>query len=498
MNALPSPAGWPAALLALAAGAALPLAFAPFGAWPLTLLCPAVLLLCWQGATATQAAWRGWLFGLGLFGSGTSWVFVSIHTYGAASVPLAALLTVLFCAGLAFFTALQAWVFARLKRNPYHDALVLFPALWIVSEWLRGWFLTGFPWLYLGTPHVDTWLGAWAPFLGVLSIGGLCCLCAGALVMALQQRQHLPRLAVIIAIVVASSLLLAQVRWVQPQPALRVALVQGNMPQQLKWDPAWRDEALQRHARLTEPYWGAELIVWPEAALPLFLDEAGDWLGRQEQRAQASSSTLLTGIPTRERDGSGRWRYHNSLTALGNGLGTYHKQKLVPFGEYVPLESLLRGLIAFFDLPMSDFARGPVHQPPLQAGRWAIAPLICYEIAYPDFTARRAQPANLIVTVSNDTWFGRSTGPHQHLEMARLRALETGRPVLRATNNGITAIIDHQGRITARLPQFDSGVLAGTVQPTTGQTLFDIWGSWPLVLLSVLGLLRLWHQYRRR
>ncbi|HEY9036344.1 MAG TPA: apolipoprotein N-acyltransferase [Pseudomonadales bacterium] len=483
------PAAWLLSLLSLTAGALLPLAFAPFSYWPFSIACPALLLWCWQHGSRAQVIWRGWLFGLGMFGVGTSWVYVSIHTYGAAPVPLAIVLTTLFCAGLALLTLLQGLAFAQLRRHDRSDALLLFPALWVFIEWVRSWLLTGFPWLYLGTPHVDTLLGGWAPFLGVLAISGLTCVCAGALTDALQHRRQAWQNVLLVLSIVVAGLALSHVRWVTPHEPVSTALVQGNIPQQLKWDPEHRDTTLQHYAQLTEPYWGTELIVWPEAALPLFLDEADEWLAVREARARATGSTLITGIPSRHRDAHNLY-FYNSIVAIGYGLGSYHKQKLVPFGEFVPFESLLRGLIRFFDLPMSAFSPGPRYQPPLQAGGWAIAPLICYEIAYPDFTARQAQPANIIVTISNDTWFGTSIGPHQHLEMARLRALETGRPVVRATNNGITALIDHHGTITAQLPSFQSGVLTGTVRPTTGQTLFDVWGSWPVVILCVLLLAR--------
>lgn len=485
---------WFTAALALSAGALLPLSFAPLAYWPIGIVSPAVLLWCWQHSTRLQVLWQGWLFGVGMFGTGTSWVYVSIHTYGDASAPLAALLTALFCAGLALFPMLQGWLFATCQRQARSDAWLLFPALWVLMEWLRGWILTGFPWLYLGTPHVDTLLGAWAPFLGVLAISGLVCLCAAALADAISRPRQAWQGALVVTAILASSALLERIHWVNPQPAMTTALVQGNIPQQLKWDPQYRDTTLQHYADLTAPYWGNELIVWPEAALPLFMDEADHWLQQQEAKALASGSTLITGIPSRTRDTDGL-HYYNSMLALGLGLGSYHKQKLVPFGEYVPLESWLRGLIRFFDLPMSAFDAGPRYQPPLQAGRWAIAPLICYEIAYPDFTARQAQPANIIVTVSNDTWFGASIGPYQHLEMARMRARETGRPVVRATNNGITALIDHRGHILKRIPQFERSVLTGSIQPTTGQTLFAVWGSWPLIALCLTLVAHIRRQY---
>lgn len=484
--------------LALLAGATLPLAFAPSGAWPLTLLCPALLLLAWQEGSTARLAWRGWLFGFGLFASGASWVYVSMHLYGGASVALAVLLTGLFCAGLGLFGALQGALFGWWRSGRWTDACLLFPILWVLGEWLRSWLLTGFPWLYIGTPHVDTWLGGWAPFLGVFAIGGLLALNAGVAVQAFLSRQR--RMALVAIGVIAASWLgglgLSAIRWVTPQAAISTALVQGNVPQLMKWDPGFRERTLDLYARMTRPYWGRDLIVWPEAALPVLLDQAADWLGARDREARESGSTLLTGIPSRQRQADGTQVYHNSVIAMGYGVGSYHKRHLVPFGEYVPLQSLLRGLIAFFDLPMSDFQPGENQQAPLQAGAWAVAPLVCYEIAYPDYTARQAQAANLIVTLSNDTWFGRSIGPHQHLQIARLRALETGRPVIRATNNGLTALVDHHGHVTAEAPQFETTVLTGSVQPTTGQTLFDVWGSWPVVILAALGLLALM-PYRR-
>lgn len=487
----PSPAV--AAGLALLAGALLPLALAPFGWWPLSLLSPALLLWSWQQGSARQLLLRGWLFGLGLFGVGASWVFVSIHVYGQTSLPLAALLTGLFCASLATLPALQGLAFAWFRSGRRSDACLLFPTLWLLFEWLRSWLLTGFPWLYLGHAHADTWLAGWAPFLGTFAISASVAACAGLLVQVLREPRFAGYAASAIALIWLAGAGLGHIRWVDPQPAVDTALVQGNVAQQLKWDPALREHTLQHYDTLSAPYRQHAILVWPEAALPVFADEIADWLEAQATRSMAQGSTLVTGIPTRTRQADGL-AYYNSLIALGFGGGHYNKRQLVPFGEYVPLQTWLRGLIAFFDLPMSDFRRGAAWQHPLQTGDWLAAPLICYEIAYADYTATLARKANLIITVSNDTWFGHSIGPHQHLEIARLRALETGRPILRATNNGITALIDHHGRITDRLPQFETAVLRGDFQPTRGQTLFNIWGSWPSVMLAGLCLLVLMPQ----
>lgn len=490
---------WPGDLIALMAGALLPLAFAPFSIGFLSLLAPALLLWCWQTADRRRCVLRGGLFGVGLFGVGASWVFVSIHVYGQASVILAALLTALFVLGLALLFAAQGFLFACLRSHGRSDALLLFPALWVLLEAFRGWFLTGFPWLHLGTPHVDSWLGGWAPFLGVLALSGFSALTAGLLVQILNEgrRFWLPAAAVI-GLVWLGGWGLLQIRWTQDEPLMSVALVQGNVPQQRKWEPDFLQETLERYQRLSEPHWQHDLLIWPEAAIPAFADAVKPWLQAQDQHARQHGSTLMTGIPTRSPDAEGRPQYRNSLLSLGASAGRYDKHQLVPFGEYVPLENWLRGLIAFFDLPMSGFSAGPGWQPPMQAGDYSAAPLICYEIAYPDYTARLAQAAQFIVTVSNDTWFGRSIGPHQHLQIARLRALETSKPVLRATNDGFTALIDHHGRITAQAERFVETVLTGQVTPQRGQTLFSVWGSWPVIILCSLLLTQLFWQHTRK
>ncbi|MEO4045649.1 apolipoprotein N-acyltransferase [Pseudomonas sp. CAU 1711] len=484
--------GWPGNLLALAGGASTTLALAPFDIWPLALLAIALFYLGLRGLAPRQALLRGWCYGLGLFLAGTSWIYVSIHDYGAASPALAAFLTLGFCAGVALFFALPAWLWARwLRRSdaPLADALA-FAALWLAQEAFRGWFLTGFPWLYAGYSQLHGPLAGLAPLGGMWLISLVLALSAALLVnLPRLRRQPRPLVAGLLLLLAPwlACLWLNGQAWTSAKGApLKVAALQGNIEQNLKWDPAQLDAQLALYRDMTLSSEKADLIVWPETAVPVLKEHAEGYLGVMGRVAAERDAALITGVPLRQANERGEQRYYNAITVTGWGEGTYLKQKLVPFGEYVPLQEVLRGLIAFFDLPMSDFARGPAEQEPLQAKGLRIAPFICYEVVYPEFAAALAARSDLLLTVSNDTWFGTSIGPLQHLQMAQMRALEAGRWMIRATNNGVTALIDPQGRITERVPQFQQAVLYGEVQPMQGLTPYLLWRAWPLVALCTL------------
>ena len=487
----------PARWLALpGAGALAPLGFAPFGLWPLTLLSMLLFLALLQAARRPLI--DGWLYGLGFFGLGVSWVYVSIHQFGHASPLLAGLLTALFVAALALLFGASGWLLARLQRRLaiLHPAAILlsFPALWVLSEWFRSVFLTGFPWLLSGYAPLDSWLAGWAPLTGVFGISYLMALCAAALWLPFNHA-GISRYAsgLILLGITLGSYGLTRHPWVQVTPArLPVALVQGNVDQNLKWQPRERDAILQRHIDPTLAQSDARLVVWPETAIPMLLDQAQPRLRALDATLQARDIGLISGVASREAGPDRRWHYHNSIVGLGNASGLYHKQRLVPFGEYVPLEAWLRGLIEFFDLPMSSFSLGPADQPPLHSQGFALAPFICYEMVYPELVRSAALRSDFLLTISNDAWFGDSLAPHQHLQMARMRALENGRQTLRGTNNGISALIDHQGKVMAAAPQFVATVLRGELQQVTGTTPFTRLGSAPVLLGCALSLMLLW------
>ncbi len=483
-------------LLAPLSGALVTLSLAPFKLWPLGIVSCAIYAYLLCTCSAAQAVRRGWLFGLGLFGSGVSWVYVSIHVYGDASVPLAVTLTILFCAGLALLHAIFAWCYVRFVRPLPGGMLVGFPALWVLFEWLRSWLFTGFPWLYLGYAHIDTWLAGWAPVIGVFGLSFICALSGTCLFLAWRSRQPTAyaTYAVLMLILWGGGGVLEPIKWVakgSPQP-LSVALYQPNIPQQYKWSPSWRQPILDRLSNSVAPLWGTDIVVWPEAAVPLPYQQAQDFLQPLAQRAEQAKTALITGIPWHPGNTD---TYYNSVIALGYGQGTYHKQRLVPFGEYVPMEKVLRGLIAFFDLPMSSFSAGPPAQAPLRAGAYRVAPFICYEIVYPDLVAVGARNADLLLTISNDSWFGASIGPLQHLQMAQMRALENGRYLLRATNNGVSAIISERGRIMRSSAQFEATTLTGEAQVMLGNTPYGSFGSIPVIAGCAASLLLMMIMY---
>ena len=487
--------GWPGHLFALLAGALSTLSFTPFALWPLGLVSVALLYLGLQQLAPRQALWRGWAWGLGLFASGASWVYVSIHVHGHAHPLLAGLLTTGFVAGLGLVYALMAWLWAGWLRPKQMGWLSLstFAALWVAQELFRGWFLTGFPWLYHGYAHTDSWLAGWAPVGGVWLLSLLSVFSACLLTRLWDWRQQPGQLglgAALLAVIWLGGLGLGQVQWTQPhsQP-LAVALIQANIPQAQKWDPEHIDNSLARYRDMSYAVAGVDLIVWSETAVPILQSRAEPFVQAMADNLGAEGSQLITGIPADEyRDG--RLHIYNAITVAGASGQTYHKHKLVPFGEFVPLEDWLRGLIAFFDLPMSSFSRGPAEQPPLLAAGQRLAPYICYETVYPHFAARLAADSDLLITISNDSWFGRSLGPLQHLQMARMRALESGRWMLRGTNNGVTALIDPRGKIDRQIAQFEQATLVGQVQPYQGLTPWLRWRVWPLAGL-VSGILLL-------
>lgn len=468
-------------LAALVAGGFTTLTASPFELWWLGPVAIGLLYVGLHALTPTQAALKGWLYGVALFASGTSWVYVSIHDYGYTGVPLAVFLTALFVTILALFFAGTFWLYRRFTSARL--AFISFAGAWVLGEVLRTYLFTGFPWLLLGSGFVDSPLAAWAPVGGVYLLSLLVAL-SGALGAELLLRRQWWTLAPLAAIWLIPLALPQQ--WTTPaDEPTRVALLQGNLPQLLKWTPEGQRTAANTYSELTrEVADEVDLIIWPETALPMMETQARPVLERVQANLPPDVA-LLTGIVQRDE----QERYFNSVIGVGDVEGSYQKEHLVPFGEYLPLESLLRGAIDFFDLPMSTFTKGEHEQTPMQAAGIHIGNAICYEIIYPQLVARRAQDSGVIMTVSNDTWFGASIGPHQHLQMARLRALENGRYVVRATSNGITAIIDPNGRIVERAPQFETTTLTGEFYAMEGLTPFTRLGSWPAWLLAGLMLL---------
>ena len=479
---------WRGGWLALPAGAALAAAFAPLSFAPLAVLCPAVLFLLWEDATPRAAAWRGFLFTGGTFLAGTYWLYNSIHLVGQAPLWIALFLMLGLVAIMGSYTAALGYAVARWGAGPGPLRwMVLLPSGWVLVEWFRGWFLSGFPWLALGYSQLATPLRAYAPVAGVYGTSLAVALLAGAVVTLLLGRRaaRLGALAVVVAVYAVAGLL-GRVEWTQPRGTeVSVALVQGAVPQSMKWVPGQREKTLELYATLTRPHLGAGIVVWPEAALPALESDIRGYLETVSAAAHASGTDLVTGLLRRDPVTGA---YYNALAAFGAQEQWYYKRRLVPFGEFFPVPAAVREWMRLMNLPYSDFAAGPDDQRPLAAGGETLAPTICYEDAYASEQLALAAASTLLVNVTNDAWFGDSTAPHQHLDISRMRSLETGRPMLRATNDGVTALIAHDGRLLGQLPQFQPGVLTGVVAPRVGLTPYVRAGNLPVLALVALGL----------
>lgn len=468
------------------AGALVPLAFAPLSLWPLAPLALAVLVVLCHGAARRRAFALGWWFGFGLFGVGVSWVYVSIHEFGNAWGPAAAAATVGLAATLAVFTGTAAALAAATGRRGTALCLGAFPAAWVLLEWVRSWLLTGFPWLNLGASQSDAWTAGFVPVLGVYGVSLLTAFMAGALARAwlAGMKRAAPAL-VLAAALFPAGWAAGQAAWTEPDgPALEAALLQGNFGQDIKWDRAWLKPQLEWYAARTREHLDADIVLWPETALPAFYHQLRvPYFSNLAEAGRDAGTSILAGTLYGEEEA------FNAIVGVGAAQGVYRKIHLVPLGEFFPFKPLVRFLMPGLDIPMNDMAAGSPDQPALTVAGRKVAPIICYEDAFGELTRRLLPAAGMLVSVSNDGWFGDSFAAHQHLQIARMRALETGRPMLRATNTGISALIGHRGGVRDSLAQFEQGVLRGKVRMRAGATPFVRFGYAPVLVLCVLVLL---------
>jgi apolipoprotein N-acyltransferase len=479
-------------LVALIAGAVSVLGFAPLSLFPLTLA--GIGVLAWCVATSDrprEAALAGFAFGLGLFTCGIGWIYVALHTFGAMPAWLAAPVTLVFAAYLALFPALAAGVSATF---PAPLRWIAFPAAWALSEWLRGWLFTGFPWLSIGYSQVAiaSPFSGFAPVLGVFGVSFATALAGSALTLIIEPARRTIAL-VGLAVLTAAGYGLGAIPWTSPLGApLDVTLVQGNIAQDMKF----REDTLIRTlvtyeeavAKATTP-----LVILPETALPLFLHELpAEYLDRLRQHAVQRGGDVIFGVFENAPRGSDR--VFNAVTTLGVSPSQgYRKHHLVPFGEFIPLKSMLAPVINdWLHIPLSDQTRGEARQAPLAVAGQKIAVDICYEDVFGEEIVRPLPDATLLANVTNDAWYGESWAAEQHLQISQMRARESGRWMLRATNTGKTAVIDERGRVRGSLPQFREDVLVAPVQGMTGATPYVMAGNAPamLIAVAVLGALR--------
>jgi apolipoprotein N-acyltransferase len=475
-------------LLVIIGGALTTLAFAPFGIWPLALLGPALLFHLLLGQSSRTAFRYGFLYGLGFMGSGVTWLYVSIAQFGNVGWLFPIAITLLFVFILALFYGLMGWLMARFPGPDGLRQIVAFPAIWVLLEWVRGWMFTGFPWHQLGYSQIDTPLAGYGPLLGGLGVSWAAALSAGLLAFLFKTRRWHWHLAVAFSLLWLGGVGLSQLAWTQPQgESLKVALVQGNIPQAQKWEIDQLVPSLVLYAQKTRENLDRDLVVWPETAVSAFQYQVDEpFLQPLEKRLQESDTRLVFGVVQLDEDGR---RYYNAMVSMGadnGGRDQYYKRHLVPFTEYLPLKFLLGSLVDFFTIPMSDFTAGSLPKPLMRVGAYQAGMSICYEDAFGNEMIQALPEAAYLINASNDAWFGDSLAPRQHLQIARMRALESGRYLLRATNTGISAIIGPKGEVIAKSPLLKLDVLKGEIQPYSGSTPYARYGN--LAILVLLGL----------
>lgn len=457
-------------IVAIIAGTQLALAFAPYNLYSLSILSPALLLALWTYSAPRKALYYGFLFGIGLFSIGASWVYVSIHTYGNAAAPIAATITILFIIILAMFIAIQGYLFAKIfPKNNLWKYVLGFPGLWIFFEWLRSWLFTGFPWLFLGYSQLNSPFAGLAPIFGVYGVSFAVALTSATIIMPFVIRKTMPIFLALLVLIIlcAGSGLLSHVKWTMPQgKAIQVSLIQGNIPQKIKWQPDKLPYILSLYKNLTEKNWSSKLIVWPEAAIPAFADEVQPFLNNLNKLAKQHKSTIILGILQHKLNN----KYYNAMLSVGENHSLYLKRHLVPFGEYTPFPIIMNFIAALLEIPMSNFTPGPKNQLDFIAANTIIAPSICYEIAYPTKILRFLPNAKILATISDDSWFGKSAASAQQLQIAQMRSLETGRYQLISTNTGLTAIIKPNGKIQAQAPAFKEFILTRKIYLMSGST----------------------------
>ncbi len=477
-------------LVAFVLGAAMPLGFAPFG-WSLLvpLLLLPLLFVCLITSPRDARAHAFW-FGFGMFLTGTYWIYISVHVYGQAALWIALLLMVGLALIMAAIISIAGWLISRLSHGEPSLLLFVAPAAWVLAEWLRGWVLTGFPWLALGYGQIDLPLAGWAPLLGVYGVSFMLMISITALLVMLTSTGKL-RIVALAAVVIPwlGGGLLQRVEWTAPSGAPIVStIIQAGVSQDQQWRPETLLPIMQFYARSTASVPDSELIVWPEVAIPSVDDRVESFISAMEDSAYRNGQSVLFGILERSFEQTSAGRVYNSVFIVGGDeRQAYRKRHLVPFGEYFPVPASVRAWMKMQNLPHSDLAAGAPVQPLLVARNGAkLAVAICYEDAYAAEQLYALPEASLLINVSNDAWFGDSIAPHQHLEIARMRALEVGRFVIRSTNTGISAFIDADGQLLQTGLQFEPQIMTSEVQPRQGLTPYAAVGNRLVIGLCLL------------
>ncbi|MCF6253017.1 MAG: apolipoprotein N-acyltransferase [Methylococcaceae bacterium] len=467
------------------AGLLLTFAFSPFNYSYLAVASLVFVFLSWLGTSPVRVALRGYLYGLGLFGSGISWVYISIHDYGGAPIVGSLLLTILVVCFWALFPALTGYLSVKIAGKKNKNKLIwLIPFVWILVEYFRGyWLLNGFPWLQIAYTQLGTPLQGFVPVMGVYGTGFLLAITASLIAAGCIRNIKYLNVGMIITLLWGAGAYIQTIKWTEPiAEAITVALIQGNVAQDKKWLPEYRIKTLVDYQQMTVQNWGSDVIIWPETAIPAYLSQVkAFYLDPLSAKAKAHNTDLIVSLPATGRKNE----YFNTVLTLGNHEGRYDKNHLLPFGEYLPLQPLSGFVLNLLNIRLGNFTSGGNDQKLLQAGGYPFATSICYEDAFGNEAIRGLPKAAYLVNVTNDAWFGDSLEPHQHMQLAQMRALETGRYMLRATNTGVTAIVAPDGAIVKKAPMFKKTVLTGHFFPMGGMTPYARLGD--NIISAILG-----------
>jgi len=467
--------------VAAIAGALLPLAFAPFDLWPLAFVSMATL---WIAQKSEHRIFATLSFGFMSYLVGIHWVYVSMAEFSGIHPIIAGSLVTLMAAActLLFFGPLA---FAY-KKLAHRLSPLSFSLIWVLAESTRNWLFTGFPWLMVGYSQTDTWLSGYAPIGGVTLVSFVVVFASASFCNVLRSHHSTRFISVVCAtLLLTISPWLSNINYTEPADHKRVLLVQPNVDQNYKWDPRRLQGYKRDLVKLTVDHLkDTDLVIWPEAAVPELARNARPYLNRVHELAKQTRTQIITGVPMYSEG-----EYYNAAVAIGGQPWEYKKTRLVPFGEYIPLETITGTLFKILELPNESQASGTLDQPPLVLDDVRVALNICYEVAFSGIVAHQARSAEMLATISNDGWFGRSIGPAQHMQMAQMRAIENQKPMLRSTNNGISGVIDHRGRIIATQDVYVQTVITADVEPRQGLTPFTYTGNWIVVIGALLLLL---------
>ena len=473
-------------ILALFCGLLFPLGFAPFDFWPLTILSLSIILYLINKVEVNKIFLIGILYGIGMWGLGISWVYVSIHYHGNQGIISSIILTSAFILFLSLYIGLAFLLFKKLKtNNTYIDYLLVFPVIWVSVEIIRSYLFTGFPWLIVGTTFAGTSLGGWIPILGSYGVSILTLIISGSLILIFLKKEINWFSTSIIIVILVSSFVLNKISWTKEISEIKVSIHQPNLTLEEKWSyEGFRHTMAMINTSISNSKEG-EFLFFPETAIIFDKQELEPWLTDIEDKAKIKNISLVTGIVARDPTNPDLIERYNRIQGFGAIKGFYDKVHLVPFGEYIPFRYYLGKVFDILGINLINTLPGENYIP-LKSDNISISASICYEIAFSELVRKTAKYSNLLVTISNDTWFGDSIGPEQHLEIAQSRAQEHQKSLIRATNSGISAIINKNGQIVKRQGFFEDKKLNDKVKIFDGITPFTLFGNYIVYVYIML------------